>query len=311
MSLNKQPYISWKGPSAISATSTWSRPLTNQTITTDPEAAEANKAGSQATTSTNYGSWRITRPIKHWRKQLQPENVSGYSRSSTSIQELPGSNTVISDGCCSRNRLHTDISLNHATETSHAETVVGPNNSTRCISCIKRIKPTAGLNTVPINSQNPSTAPTQTYNFDTKSYLRSRNKNYNSNWGGNMKKNINYSILSPNGCCAIPLPYTNDTDGPQVRSSMVNTNVCNATSLDVIVKPNNQQYFQQGAVSSSSRLQRLKYNTITSNAHSYKTAWGASAASAGRYSENGNSPYFIKTKNNVCNPRDFNKNYSC
>ena len=40
MSLNKQPYISWKGPSTISATSTWSRPLTNQTITTDPEAAE-------------------------------------------------------------------------------------------------------------------------------------------------------------------------------------------------------------------------------------------------------------------------------
>lgn len=311
MSTNRQPYASWKGASTISATSTWSRPLTNQTITTDPKAAEANKAGSRASARTNYGSWRITRPIKHWRKQLQPENVSGYSRYSTSIQEQPGSNTVTGKGCRSGNVLHTDISLNHTTENSHTETVIGPHNSTKCISCIKRIKPTAGLNTVPINSQNPSTAPTQTYNFDTKSYLRSRNKSYNSNRSGNMKHNINYSILSPNGCCAIPLPYTNYPNGPQVRASMVNTNVCSATSLDVIVKPNNQQYFQQGAVSSSSRLHRLKHNTVTSNALSYKTAWGAAAASAGKYSENGKSPYFIKSKNNVCNSRDFKKNYSC
>lgn len=237
--------------------------------------------------------------------------MSGYSRSSTSIQDQPGSNIVIIDGCCSRNVLQTDISPNQTSGTSTYETVLGPNNSVSCISCVKRIKPTAGVNTVPINSQNPSTAPTQTYNFDTKSYLRSRNKNYNSNRSGNMKPNINYSILSQNGCCATPLPYTNDTTGPQVRSSMVNNSVCNSTCVDVIVKPNNQQYFQQGAVSSSSRLHRLKYNTVTSSALSYKTAWGAAAASAGKYSENGKSPYFIKTKNNVCNTRDLKKKYSC
>jgi len=312
MSDIRQPYISWKGHATTASTTSWSRPLTNSTIITEPSAAIANMKGGQASRSTNRGSWTRTRPIKHWRKHLQPENTSGYSRSAISIQDQPGSNNVMEGNCCSEtepgNVLQIDISPIQSSTTPHTETLLGPNYSRICISCNNRIKPTAGLNTVPINSQNPSIVngipPTQRYNFDTKSYLRSRNKNFNSNINGNMKDDIVYSSISPNGCCVVPLPYTNDNNGPQVRSSMIVTdsNCSTNTCADVIVKPNNQKYFQQGGVSSSSRLNRLKYNTITSNANSFTTAWGASAASAGKYSENGNGPYFIKNKNNVCNP---------
>lgn len=313
MTSAKQPYISWKGPSTIAATSSWSRPFTNITVVAEQEWANANNAGSQSNNITKYGSWNRTRPIKHWRKQLQPIHRSGYSRSSVSTQDTPGSNVIINSNCCSSaNTLQMDISPNKNNNIS--EKILGPNHSTKCISCHARIKPTAGVNTVPINSQNPSLVPpSQKYNFDTKSYLRSRNKSYNTNTNGNIKTGIQYASASPNGCCVVPIPYSSDNHGSQVRSSMTVTDMNNCNCTDVIIKPNNQQYFQQGAVSSSDRLLRLKYNTVNNNASSFKTAWGASAASAANYSENGNGPYFIKNKNNNCKPSNYSntKTYNC
>lgn len=297
--------VSWKAPSTRAAISSWSRPLTNNTVVTNPDWANANINGGQSTNITNYGSWNRTRPIKHWRKQLQPLNESGYSRSAVSIQDTPGSNVVIHTPCCSTNGsvIQMDISPTDHTTNNTSEKLLGPNYSTICFSCPTRIKPTAGLNTVPINSQNPSLIPPrQPYNFDTKSYLRSRNKSYTSNRNGNMKKGIQYATESPNSCCVVPLPYTNNNNGPQVRSSLnaIDVNDCKKC-IDIIVKPNNQPFFQQGAVSSSERITRLKYNTIADNAASFKHVWGSSAATAANYYNNGNSPYFIKSKNNICN----------
>jgi hypothetical protein len=48
-------------------------------------------------------------------------------------------------------------------------------------------------------------------------------------------------------------------------------------------KPNNSQYAQQGAVSASSRITRLKYNTITTNALKYRTSLGESVGNALAY----------------------------
>ena len=60
-------------------------------------------------------------------------------------------------------------------------------------------------------------------------------------------------------------------------------------------KPNNPQYSQQGAVSSSSRIQRLKYNSITDSAYSYQTAYGKNVANALAYGVPANG-YTIKDK---------------
>ena len=48
-------------------------------------------------------------------------------------------------------------------------------------------------------------------------------------------------------------------------------------------KPNNAQFAQQGAVSASSRLTRLKYNTVSSNTMRYRTAYGSAVANAMAY----------------------------
>jgi hypothetical protein len=48
-------------------------------------------------------------------------------------------------------------------------------------------------------------------------------------------------------------------------------------------KPNNPEFAQQGAVESSSRIQRLKYNTITNGAALIKSSYGSAAANALAY----------------------------
>lgn len=61
-------------------------------------------------------------------------------------------------------------------------------------------------------------------------------------------------------------------------------------------KPNNSQYAQQGAVSSSSRITRLKYNTITTNAFKYQTSsLGSAVANALAYTGPENA-YTLKDK---------------
>ena len=65
--------------------------------------------------------------------------------------------------------------------------------------------------------------------------------------------------------------------------------------IPLYYKPNNPQYGQQGAVSSSSRIQRLKYNSITDSAYSYQNAYGKNVANALAYGVPANG-YTIKDK---------------
>ena len=63
-----------------------------------------------------------------------------------------------------------------------------------------------------------------------------------------------------------------------------------------IYKPNNRQYGVQGGVSSSTRIEKLKRDTVQTNASSFRAFFGEAAANAGSYKLNGNAPYFIKNK---------------
>ena len=60
-------------------------------------------------------------------------------------------------------------------------------------------------------------------------------------------------------------------------------------------KPNNYQFAQQGAVSSSDLIARRRYNTITDAAASYRTAYGLHVANALAYGVPANG-YTIKDK---------------
>ena len=67
----------------------------------------------------------------------------------------------------------------------------------------------------------------------------------------------------------------------------------------IFYKPNNCQFAQQGGVSSSSRLLRLKLNTINSNANSIGKSYGKSAGSALAYSGRSQAPFINKEKMNA------------
>ena len=148
------------------------------------------------------------------------------------------------------------------------------------------------------------------YYTDSKAFLKSRCKLYDQ------KQNIT-SLVNPSqnfipgtsipawpqdnecgpqtffiGTCPDKCQYTAKTcDGDNING--INNNTPRATA---IFKPNNRQFQVQGAVDSSTRIARLKYNTITKNAAGFKTAFGAQAANAGKYSSNSDGPYFIKNK---------------
>ena len=52
-------------------------------------------------------------------------------------------------------------------------------------------------------------------------------------------------------------------------------------------------------MSSSTRLLKLKVDTVTQNANSL-SAWGQSAQNAARYSSRPEAPFILKSNNNVC-----------
>ena len=154
------------------------------------------------------------------------------------------------------------------------------------------------------------------YYTDSRAYLRARNKRYRQNLSGTEVSNIKYSENSGKTL----LWPSNEQDGvrwrgPQIRSgSNCLSSCCINTSTDavrcpakLIYKPSNREFSVQGAVDSSSRIERLKLKTITKSASSMggrngKGPFGMEGANASRYTGRAEAPYFLKSKNQVCRP---------
>jgi hypothetical protein len=144
-----------------------------------------------------------------------------------------------------------------------------------------------------------STLLSRAYYSDTTGYLKSRCKTYQQNASINRAANIQYTgadqeLLWPTSSATGPQVYrTSDTYQPRV-----NPYACDNTggASTVIFKPNNRQYSIQGAVDSSTRIEKLKLNTINTNANSLRTAFGNEAASACRFTGSSDTPFFLKNK---------------
>lgn len=148
-------------------------------------------------------------------------------------------------------------------------------------------------------TRNASTLLSRAYYSDTSGYLKSRCKTYQQNASINRSKGIVYTgsdeeLLWPTNSANGPQVYrTNDTYQPRI-----NPYTCNNTggASTVIFKPNNREYSVQGAVDSSTRIEKLKLNTINTNANSLRTAFGNEAASACRFNGSSDTPFFLKNK---------------
>jgi len=148
----------------------------------------------------------------------------------------------------------------------------------------------------------------QSYYETTSGYLQSRCRTAAQRLSTTKKADgVYYPSVNDN----IPFEFlypTNESNGPQVYQSKncsnpktYNNNTLNQPAnsyCSTIYKPNNTQFAQQGAVSGSTRLQKLKADTITSNGFSFYSAYGATMANAGNFQgTNASSNYFVKNRN--------------
>ena len=72
--------------------------------------------------------------------------------------------------------------------------------------------------------------------------------------------------------------------------------------VNTIYKPCNTKFSTNTAVSSSSRIARLKYDTVTTAAQNQRHVWGPEAASASAYSGRPEMPFTPKAKFSPCAP---------
>jgi len=95
--------------------------------------------------------------------------------------------------------------------------------------------------------------------------------------------------------------YTNGGGGKYVANCSSN---CSPECNEVIYKPNNAQYSQQGGVSSSSRTTRLTLNTIKKEVDGYKNR--ATANNFANVSGQPSIPFILKAKSDLsttCKPK--------
>jgi hypothetical protein len=156
-----------------------------------------------------------------------------------------------------------------------------------------------------------STLLSRAYYSDTTGYLKSRCKTYQQNASIYRAPNTgaDSELLWPNSSANGPQVYrTGDTYQPRI-----NPYACDNTggASTVIFKPNNRQYSVQGAVDSSTRIERLKLNAINTNANSLRTAFGNEAASACRFTGSSDTPFFLKNKYQppICSQTNTVSNY--
>ena len=280
-----------------SAVSSMARPSTNGDIT---NAQDYVGMRAMATVRKPF-------PMKHWRKQLNPTKGSGRSKVSIFDMDRPGGSTILkTDECaCEENNdstaytrtdfkaLNQNLPKEAASNASMDKVLnngyiqVGEQGTLDSYKIYTGLYETKYIGCCPENNiiRSGRTNISKAYNSSTKQYLQSRCKTYDQ------KLSVNKIYDDP---------YAEKNNFYATGSCPLNAQRrCNKT----VYKPNNTQFAQQGAVSSSTRLLKLQVDTITKNGNSFRSAWGDEGANAGRYQGTSMSPYFLKNKYSPGLPR--------
>jgi hypothetical protein len=230
--------------------------------------------------TSNIGTNFRARPLRQWRKQYQPiAPLSNHRNASVGMpMDRPGgaskseTNDSYCQACQGAATLRTDIF-----------------QDSPCKSCEPIINNTRFKD---INYT------------DTPAYLQSRCSTYTQQLSTTSEPAVIY--FTDEGR---PTNPSDSPTGSQIRATRDcnETKKCNNT---VIYKPNNLQYAQQGGVSSSSRISRLKYNTLNNNGAAFNSAAGAVNINAGRYQVEPSPAYYTKYKPepNACLRKSGDKN---
>jgi hypothetical protein len=270
------------------------------------------------------------RPMKHWRRKLQPTPHSGRSVNSVSLViDTPGGTTKPGDGGTS-----CDCGDTKANSYAKFDEKLLKIPSQQCDKCIRvenygyvqvgeppvknpithkyeivdpksyqiqtGLYNTKYIGCCPTNNiiKSAVTLMSKAYYSDTRAYLQSRCRRYDQKLSTNPVPGIQY--FSPAG---IPLWPTDDCNGPQTRlTGSCLYPACSAAEQLLptkcqgitIYKPSNVPFAKQGGVSSSTRTLSLRVNTVNLNGNSFYSAFGAEGANAGKYSTEYNPCYFLK-----------------
>jgi hypothetical protein len=278
------------------------------------------------------------RPIKHWRRQHIPTTVANASNALEAVSnsssgrrtatvgllmDRPGAVSYLGSNsdckCVEPGGNSYTISEQFTANPNASGTLVENQGSVSINNAYKINTGIYETKRICCNPQNnvirsASTLLSRAYYSDTTGYLKSRCKTYQQNASINRAANIQYTdadeeLLWPTSSATGPQVYrTNDAYQPRVIPP-----ICNNTggASTVIFKPNNRQYSVQGAVDSSTRIEKLKLNAINKNAESLRTAFGNEAASACRFRGSSDTPFFLKNKYQppICSQTNTVSNY--
>ena len=314
----KVPHYATKDGTAVSIIPGLSRPLANGIDTNSTENQISNGPDFKA------------RPIKHWRRQLRPSTFGGITTSGSRVASIylattPGGEVYRASNDCAcadlnggnaytiseqftkqgENSLTTDM-LNDGVKienegyvqvgnpaaaqgTDENYQILTGRYNTKCISCTPQtrvIKPA-------------TTLLSKAYYTTHEAYMKSRTNTYEQKLLTVPIQGTNADYYDANG----QLKWASDSpSGSQVFATTdaynpQSTRTCNGRKAGTtIFKPNNRQYACQGAVDSSTRLDRLKQTTVNTNAASLRAAFGAEGASSCAYRGVSDTPYFLKSK---------------
>ena len=257
------------------------------------------------------------RPMKHWRRKLQPAPHSGRSVNSVSLViDTPGGTTKSGNG------VSCDCSDSAANSYATFDEKLLKIPSQRCEPCTRvenkgyvqvgnpedltsyqiqtGLYNTKYIGVCPANNviKSAVTLMSKAYYSDTRAYLQSRCRRYDQKLSTNPVPGIQYI-----GADHMPNWPTDECNGPQTRL----TGSCLYPSCSkaeralptkcqgiTIYKPSNVTFAKQGGVSSSTRTLSLRVNTVNLNGNSFYSAFGAEGANAGKYSTEYNPCYFLK-----------------
>lgn len=265
------------------------------------------------------------RPMKHWRRKLQPTPNSGRSVNSVSLViDAPGGTTKSGNG------VTCDCSDTKANSYAKFDEKLLKIPSQQCEKCIRvenygyvqvgnpaldseglPVDPksyqiqtglynTKYIGCCPTNNiiKSAVTLMSKAYYSDTRAYLQSRCRRYEQKLSTNPVPGIQYI-----GADHMPNWPTDECNGPQTRlTGSCLYPACSALDQALptkcqgitIYKPNNVPFAKQGGVSSSTRTLSLRVNTVNLNGNSFYSAFGAEGANAGKYSTEYNPCYFLK-----------------
>lgn len=226
---------------------------------------------TNATASQTNANSFSARPIKHWRKQYGDQNTNQTYNNRYLIHQLevPGGTTVAnySEPLCDTSNIITYPQHDLGKYVSPTQSALNECNATKLVR------------------SSGNTVLGKKYYQTTQQYLQAKCATFRQKEFNFVKSNETYHTICGNNA---------------FRSN------CSSDVSCVTYKPNNCKFHTQGAVSSSSRLLRLKQQTINTAAYNadrdnfYKT--GSALSNTLAYSGRTAAPFTTKSITAVCDP---------